>query len=253
MPGFLHNLIESQKKLSRWLDSPLPEKFRIDGNTHFQQVIAPRHLRPEAVVYDIGGGKTPLVTPEEKVRLGLRVIGLDIDADELGKAPPGSYDEMICADIAQFRGRGDGDFVICRTVLEHVTDVPAAFEGIVSMLKRGGLALIFVPSRNAVYARLNLMLPQSFKRRMLRFLFPELGERIGFPSYYQRCTIPDFVKMAGEAGLDLLEKRAYYLSEYFSFFAPAHLLWRAWIMLFYLLREERAAETFSLVLEKNRD
>ena len=84
-----------------------------------------------------------------KERLGLRGTGLDIDADELARAPAGTYDETICADITEYEGKGQADLVICQAVLEHVANTEQALRSIASCLKRGGVALLFVPSRNA--------------------------------------------------------------------------------------------------------
>jgi hypothetical protein len=44
--------------------------------------------------------------------------------------------------------------------------------------------------------------------------------------------------------------RCYYRSSYFSFFFPAYLAWRAWLLLFHTLAGEQAAETFTVVLQK---
>ena len=41
------------------------------------------------------------------------MVGLDIDADELARAPPGAYDETVCADITRHVGKGDADLVVC--------------------------------------------------------------------------------------------------------------------------------------------
>ena len=99
------------------------------------------------------------------------MVGLDIDGKELSAAPDGLYDRTAAADITKYRGQGDADLVICQALLEHVHDTGRALEAIASILKPGGRALIFVPSRNAVYARLNLLLPENLKRRILFAFF----------------------------------------------------------------------------------
>lgn len=250
MRALLARLIGFQKHLSERFDDLLPEKFQVDGNTHFQERFAPSHIPEGALVYDVGGGRRPFLSPEEKARRGLRVVGIDIDQEELMRAPRGAYDEAVRADITQYRGRGDADVAICQALLEHVADTPSAFAGVASCLKTGGRALLFAPSRNAVYARVNLMLPENIKRRILYLLHPELEGKAGFPSHYHRCTLAEFERIAGEKGFAVLEKRAYYSSAYFRFFAPLHILWRAWLCAFHLVAKERAAETFSVALRK---
>jgi SAM-dependent methyltransferase len=62
---------------------------------------------------------------------------------------------------------------VCQALLEHVSDVNGAFESIASILRPGGQAVIFVRSRNAVFARINLVLPEKFKRWILFQVFPQ--------------------------------------------------------------------------------
>jgi 2-polyprenyl-6-hydroxyphenyl methylase/3-demethylubiquinone-9 3-methyltransferase len=182
--------------------------------------------------------------------LGATVVGLDIDAHELGQAPDGVYDETVCSDLAQYSGDGTADLVVCQALLEHVRDVPGAFRAIASILRPDGVALVFVPSRNALYARLNLMLPERLKRALLHGIFPHTKRDQGFPAYYDNCTPRDFRRLAAEHGLFVREMRCYYRSSYFSFFFPAYVVWRAWLLLFHTLAGEQAAETFTVVLQK---
>ncbi|MDE0330385.1 MAG: methyltransferase domain-containing protein [Nitrospinae bacterium] len=247
LPGIF---IDFNKYLSRRFDEMLPETFRVDGYKHFRKKFAPPHIPDGALVYEVGGGKHPLHSKEEKMNRGLRVIGLDIDHSELMCAPRGSYDAIICADITEYRGFEDVDVVICQAMLEHVIDTQSAFAGLASILKKNGVALLFTPSRNAVYARVNLLIPERLKRNLLRLLYPELADKSGFRGRYHRCTLSEFEEMARGQGFAVIRKRAYYYSEYFSFFAPLHVLWRLWLWIFCLLAREQGAETFSLALRK---
>jgi 2-polyprenyl-6-hydroxyphenyl methylase/3-demethylubiquinone-9 3-methyltransferase len=200
--------------------------------------------------YDVGGGKQPYINRETKERLGLKVVGLDIDADELARAPQGLYDEVVCADITRFSGPGTADLLVCQALLEHVSDVGAAFTSIASILRPGGRAVIFVPSRNAVFARLNLLLPEKVKRWVLFQVYPQSRVGGGFRSYYDRCTPMDFRELIKTNGLQEIEFRPYYESAYFSFCLPAHIVWRLWTQLFRLMKGDQAAETFCLAFVK---
>ncbi len=243
-------LVETQQRMSRKLDDLLPARFRVDGNRDFIDRVAPTYLRPGITLYDVGGGKQPFLEVRRKQELGIRVVGLDIDAGELGRAPAGAYDETICEDVTRYRGRGDADLVVCQALLEHVPDTEAALEAIASMLKPGGIALLFVPSRHAWYARLNLLLPQTWKQRLLFTVFPAARTQQGFPVWYDRCTPRDMRALARRVGLRVKALHVYYKSAYFSFCFPLHALWRAWILAFAALAGDQAAETFTLVLEK---
>jgi len=113
-----------------------------------------------------------------------------------------------------------------------------------------GYVLIFVPSRNALYARINKILPEGLKRLILFSLFPNARKLQGFPAYYDRCTPRDIKRIVQSLGFEVVEERHYYLSSYFSFFFPLYLLWRFYLLVFYLIAKEQAAETFGLVLKK---
>ena len=247
----IRSLINSQIQLSYEFDKYLSSKYRLDGNNDYRDSLVPKYLQKNLTIYDVGGGKRPYITPEQKKVLRARIVGIDIDQDELNQAPKGLYDQTICADIAGFQGSQDADLLICQAVLEHVKDVEGAFGSISSILKPGGLALIFVPSKNAVFARLNIILPQEIKKTILHTIYPKTMEGQGFPSYYNQCTPAEFKQLAQSNGFSLIEERYYYVSSYFSFFFPAYLMWRLWILMFESLFKEQAAETFSLVLQKN--
>ncbi len=245
----LRTLINSQIYLSRRCDRLLPRQYRVDGSHDFPFSFVPQYLRQHQRIYDIGGGKNPVIPLELKKCLSLFVIGLDIDQHELKQAPEGSYDETICADILQYQGKQDADIVLCNGVLEHVSNVEIALGHIAGILKPGGRVLLFLPSRNALYARLNLLLPQHIKQTILYSVYPTTRCNQGFPSYYDRCTPSDIRRIAAQYGLIQEAQRVYFISSYFFCCFPAYLLWRAWILLFHRLAGEQAAETFSLALK----
>lgn len=238
----------NRKACRSWFDCVFPESMRIDGNRDFVSGFARAFVKPGMTVYDVGGGKNPLFDLSQKTVLGLRYVGVDIDADELARAAPGVYDEVVAADIAAYRGRGDGDVVICQALLEHVQDIEGAFSGLTSILRRGGRLVLFVPSRNAVFARLNMLLPQGIKRAILFSIFPSTARSQGFPSYYNQCTPRGFMRLANANGLSVEEVRLYWISMYFSFFVPLFLAWRLTQLFLRLVLREQAAETFSMVL-----
>jgi SAM-dependent methyltransferase len=245
--AFIEWNIRFSQKLDCWL---VPERFRIDGNRDFIDNFASKYLCYGLKVYDIGGGKWPYIDKETKDRLSLKVVGLDIDMIELSRAPKGLYDETVFADITSFSGDGTADLVICQALLEHVKDVSCAFASIASILKPGGRAVIFVPSRNAVFARLNVLLPERWKRWILFTIFPQTRSNHGFASYYDHCTPSEFREISKRHALDEIDFSPYYQSTYFSFFFPAHLVWRLWVMWYWMMKGEQAAETFSFALAK---
>jgi len=229
----------------------LPKKFIIDGNHDFIKSFVPMYLEKDLMIYDIGGGKNPHIKPDKKILVNATVVGLDINNEELNLAPEGSYDEIICADITSYLGNCDADIVICQAVLEHVYDTGKAISAIFSILKPGGLALVFVPSKNSIFARLNIIIPQSFKKKLLYKIYPKSKSTKGFPAYYDKCTPLKFRELAYNNNFSIIDERYYYIGSYFSFFFPVYLIWRLWVLLFFSIRKEQAAETFSMALRKN--
>jgi len=248
---YVHQFIAGQRQLSRRFDLLLPERYRVDGATDFRERFLPAYLRAGTRMYDIGGGKSPCLTADEKRHLGATVIGLDIDANELRHAPPGAYDYAVCADISCYLGAQDGQLGVCRALLEHVRDTDTALRGMATCLRPGGLLVIFAPSRNALFARLNLVLPARL-RQLLLDLYATGRQRDlrGFPAYYDRCTPRELEAIARAHGLALEAARYYYTSGYFSVLFPFHVLWRAWLLLFRQMAGRQAAETFAMAFRK---
>ena len=196
-------LIASQVALSCAFDKLLPRSFRVDGAKDFKQQIVPNYLRPGLVVYDIGGGARPCVDLETKRRLGLTLAGVDIDGEQFAKATRGLYDRAIVADITTYQEQNAADLVVCKSTLEHVRDTEAALATMARLLNPGGTLLVFVPSRNALFAQLNVLLPQRLKLRLLSAFMPNQADHLGFPAFYDHCTPYDFRRFAARYGLQI--------------------------------------------------
>ena len=249
MRRLLERFVDSQRGLCQRIARFLPADYRIDGFSDFAKLLTP-YLTWGARVYDVGGGKRPFIDPSTKATLGLNVVGLDIDENELVSAPGGAYDEIICVDITRYPGRADADVVICKTLLEHVSSTEAALAAIVSILRPEGRAVLFVPSRNAIHARLNLILPEPVRKAILQILYPQSHTYVGFPAYYDRCTPTDFRRLAAMHGLIVEEQKVYFSGAYCACFVPLYLVWCLWIVAYRWLAKDQAAELFAMVLRK---
>jgi SAM-dependent methyltransferase len=246
----LRKLIDAQVYLSRRTERALPAFCHRDGHLEYNDQVVPQYLQPKTCIYDVGGGKRPYLSPDAKRALSVRVVGVDIDPEELASAPTGAYDRTITADIAKVQGDGEADLVICQAVFEHVSDVDGAMHALATILRPGGEALIFVPCRNALFARLNLLLPERVKRAALFSLYPRMSRYQGFPSYYQDCTPSGLSRLARRHRLDVIAVKTYWTSEYFYAFFPAYLVWRAWLILARICGWSDFCETFTLVLQR---
>lgn len=250
----LRQFIVFNQSLSRLFDSMLPKKVRKDGNKHFLQELLPKALQQGNVIYDVGGGSQPSITSSEKKRFNIYLTGVDISSDELSAAPEGVYDNTISADICTFEGAGDGDIVICQALLEHVPDTSGAIKSMASILKPGGRLFVFVPSRNAVFARINLLLPENIKQKVLFTLFPKKATgHDGFKAYYDHCTPKQIEVLAKQNNLTIEEKHLFWASSYFTIFTPIFIIWRIWQLISFIVIRDNSAETFSYILTKNID
>lgn len=247
---WLEAFVRMNQQLVRRLDRLSPDGLRIVGAQDFREDLVPPYVFDGAVVLDVGGGKRPLISKEEKQRRQLKVTGLDLDENELRAAPSGSYDATIVADLTRYRGDGSADLVFCKSTLEHVHDAEAALRGIASLLKPGGRVLLFLPSRQALFAQLNRVLPEAVKRKLLFAVFPEKTHKAGFPAYYNRASLREYREMAARVGLLVEQERAYFTSSYFNFFAPLWIAWRIYVISMCTLRRNNFCEAFSMVLRK---
>lgn len=249
--SILRAFVQLNIRASLALEHLLPAYLRTDGNQYFLNSILPGALIKNSKIYDVGGGSRPFVQLHQKQNLNLHVIGLDISREELSSAEQGAYDDIIVADLCTFRGRQDGDQIICQSVLEHVPDVSAAIEGLASIVKPGGKVWLFAPSRNALFARLNLLLPENVKRQILFTFFPEkaMGHD-GFPAFYNCCTPHEIALIATAHGFEVEQKGTFWVSSYFRAILPAYLLWRLYQFTAWLFVRDNACETFYFVLRK---
>lgn len=238
-----------QVRLSKEFDAKFFPRFSIDGNTSF--VLRAKNEIFSGRVVDIGGGKSPLFSPAEVRERGLYVIGVDIDANELSAAPAGAYNAQFVTAIERADGRGDCDVAVAQSVLEHVRDGRAAAAGISSFLREGGKVYTFCPCRRAAFAQLNLLLPESVKRKLLFTIFPEKEEKQGFPAYYDGCTPSEFRQNMRKAGVEEVELVRFFASSYFMFLFPLYLCWR--LATFPLMKffPDQFCETFMFIGTKS--
>lgn len=240
-----------QYRLCKIFDRLLPLTMRRWGYREFILQVLPAALEPGITLVDVGGGKRPVISEELKRRYGLKLIGIDVSVEELQLAPKDIYSRIIVADICNFTPDFEADLVVALAVLEHVVDVEAAMKNIAAMLKPGGRALVFVPCRNSIYARLNLLLPETVKKTLLRLFFRRSASQQGFKSYYHRCSPAELKEIALKHGLAVEEELHYFQSAYFSVFLPLHALYRILTLILIRLIGNQAAETFTLSLRRS--
>lgn len=220
------------------------------GLSAFRHEILPALLAPGLRVLDVGGGKWPLIDAQTRTRLGLTVTGLDVSAEELAQAPAGCYDRTVVGDVATVAIPGRYDLILSQTVLEHVCDTPAAIANLSAVLAEGGVMAHFVPCAYAGYTFVSRLLGNRLGRKILWTVYPDSRSTSGFRAYYRECTPRRMRRLCRQSGLDVVELRPYFASEYFRFFAPLYALEMLRQLLLMRLRAESLCEAFTIVARK---
>lgn len=175
-----------------------PPRYGTDfWDQRFNQELA-ELLQPGLRVLDAGAGAQPTI-PLERRPEGCHYVGLDLSRTELEKAPPGSYDEMIPADLSTFLPdlSGQFDLVVTWFVLEHVAPLDAALENMRRYLRPGGALLAQLAGGRSPSGLVNRMLPHSLAVFFLQRFLGEDPERV-FPAPYDRCWKSALAPMLGQ-------------------------------------------------------
>lgn len=142
-------------------------------------------------ICEIGAGANPLLSRDERDRLGLTYTLLDIDPDELAKAPDDL--DKIVLDITSGPLPHEFDIVVSKHFAEHVRDPEPMHQNIRAMLKPGGVAIHFFPTLYSAPFVLNRLIPEKLAERILLRLQPSRakgGNEGKFPAYYRWCRGP---------------------------------------------------------------
>ena len=99
-----------------------------------------------------------------------------------------------------------------------------------------------------------MALPEHFKKSLIEYFYKDegLADVMGFKAYYSYGTPRQIEAIAKEAGLVIIEKRLYYMSNYFAYFTPLHIFWRLFQKVMRAIGTEQFCEGFGYVLEKPR-
>ena len=148
-------------------------------------------ISPGMAVCEIGGGANPLLSSDERDRLGVSYTVIDVDASELAKAPGDIC--KIELDITATAPSSRFDLVISRHLAEHVCDPGRMHRNVHTMLNQGGLAIHFFPTLYAAPFLVNRLMPEQIAQRVLLRLQPDRtssGTQAKFPAYYRWCRGP---------------------------------------------------------------
>jgi SAM-dependent methyltransferase len=233
--GALTSFIRWNRQASGILEDRLPQARTDPREIYAQTVARYMNARPDPVlVADVGGGKTCPFAPLREPGRGIRIVAVDVSAEEL--APNTDVDEKRVADIARELPFADGeaDLVVSSSVLEHLERTDRLVAESHRVLKPGGYAIHLFPSRFAPFAVANQLLPRRVSRRILRFVFPDSEGILGFQAHYDRCYASAMRALHERLGFEVVDLSVgYYQSDYVSVFVPAYVLSALYELLLY--------------------
>jgi SAM-dependent methyltransferase len=152
-------------------------------------------LVPGVAILEVGAGRSPYLAPNRRPTPS-QYVGLDVAKDELEKAPPGPYHDIIVADIVERRSEllERFDLVISWQVLEHVKPSAAAIENMRCYLREGGLMLSLVSGAYSAFALLNKLVPDRVGVLAMEYLLGRDPDTV-FPAKYDHCLYDPLASM----------------------------------------------------------
>jgi len=148
-------------------------------------------LSPGMSVCEVGGGANPLLSRDERDRLNLTYTIVDIDAEELAKAPDDVRKLELDITLRSLHERFD--LVVSKQVAEHVRHPEPMHRNICAMLAPGGVAIHFFPTLFSAPFVVNRIIPERLAARVLLRLQPyrsTSGKHGKFRAYYRWCRGP---------------------------------------------------------------
>jgi SAM-dependent methyltransferase len=178
------NMQASRRFAQRWRlesDKPLWQRFaRMAGE-------AVSALPSGATVLDLGGGRRCVYGAAVTQADRLRLIAVDISAEEL--ALNHDVSETCVANVAEELPFPDGsvDLILSRALLEHVDGVPGAAQNMARVLRPGARALHLVPCRYSLFGLAARLLPFQPLLRLLHLVKPDSVGQVEFKVHYDHC------------------------------------------------------------------
>ena len=222
------------KKCSRAIAKIFPNtKFDIYG-CYCEQV--KKYLADNFTILDVGGGRRWQFQDERKNFTGLHVIALDPSEEQLSYNHDADQKILFAMGTDKRAPLDDNfvDMVTSHMVLEHITNNDLTIHEISRILKPGGKFISVMPSKFALFAVINQMMPNWLARKILFFFYPEKKEIGKFKAYYDRTYYPAMQKLLNRYGFSKTEFFfSYNQSGYFGFFVPFALISLLWDFLMY--------------------
>ncbi len=177
----------------------LPPRYHTRWQDPFENNIRAR-LREGITVLDVGSGRNPTLVPAERPA-NTTYVGLDVSGEELERAGPGAYDELVVADVTSRVPElvGSVDLAVSWQVFEHVKPLDAALNNLHAYLNPGGTLVSLFSGRWSAFAVINRLIPDAIGSRLVeRSMHRQGSNRPVFPAHYDRCTNSALRKMTAD-------------------------------------------------------
>ena len=177
------------------------------------------------VVLDVGAGKQWHFPKHYKSWYSIKLIGLDIDADEMKDNL--LLDEKIECDAVDHIPVPPEtvDLVMISSGIEHFSNNQSFLKNAFGVLRPGGYLIAQFPGRYAPFAVANRLLPKSTSKKLLATSMGETSEHLGFVAHYDRTNYSAFRKLVQASGFNVVyHLPGYNSSSYFEFFVPLYLV-----------------------------
>lgn len=174
----------------------LPPRYYTSWRGPFEDNIRAR-LRDGMTVLDVGSGRNPTLPPSERPP-NTRYVGLDLSGEELRRAGPGAYDEVVVADVARRLPTlvGSVDLAVSWQVFEHIKPLNAVLDNLHAYLKPGGTLISLFSGRWSAFGVVNLLIPNALGSRLITRSMRRQGtNQPVFPAHYDHCTYSALSRM----------------------------------------------------------
>jgi len=247
----LQNFFNANRALCRAIEPYLPQANPNPFVDYGETVIQHVNSRPSQIVIDIGGGKSCPFAKLVNAASNARIVAVDISGEELRQNR-----EVGLRVVGNLMGEiplasEAADIIVSRSVLEHLEDVDSFMRECFRVLKAGGRTIHLLPSKYALFAILNRMLPNAVSKRLIALFHPGSAGICGFPAFYDRCYFSAMKRLFEQNGFRIVRMEVGYdQSGYYSFFLPFYLLSALYEMLVHALRLRNLGAHVLVVAEK---
>lgn len=178
------------------------------------------HIKDDSVVLEVGCGRTAPILTSIRERGG-RLIGIDVvpfavedPRLELHNCSVTFMDRIASSSV---------DVAFSRSVMEHISDVHAAYREISRVLSAGGVYVFLTPNFWDYGSLISYATPNRLHGRIVSAVEGRMEDDV-FPTFYRSNTKNSIARLAAASRLDVQQIR--YIGQYPNYFLFSPTLFR---------------------------